>query len=96
MSAGSCVPIRSSRGFTARADEVDRVVGFELGADDYVTKPFSPRELTLRVRAILRRHSRPIDEEESLEHRSLRLDSERHRCFVENAEVISPQRNSIY
>jgi two-component system phosphate regulon response regulator PhoB len=40
---------------TARAEEVDRVVGFELGADDYVTKPFSPRELVLRVRAILRR-----------------------------------------
>ncbi len=72
---------------TARADEVDRVVGFELGADDYVTKPFSPRELTLRVRAILRRRSQQIDEEESLEHRSLRLDSERHRCFVENVEV---------
>jgi len=72
---------------TARADEVDRVVGFELGADDYVTKPFSPRELTLRVRAILRRRSRQIDGEEFLEHRGLRLDSERHRCFVENAEV---------
>jgi DNA-binding response OmpR family regulator len=42
---------------TARADEVDRVVGFELGADDYVTKPFSPRELVLRVRAVLRRRN---------------------------------------
>ena len=40
---------------TARADEVDRVVGFELGADDYVIKPFSPREVVARVRAILRR-----------------------------------------
>jgi two-component system catabolic regulation response regulator CreB len=40
---------------TARADEVDRVVGLELGADDYVVKPFSPRELTARVRAVLRR-----------------------------------------
>src|SRR6202007_2085771 len=40
---------------TARGEEVDRVVGFELGADDYVTKPFSPRELVLRVQAILRR-----------------------------------------
>jgi two-component system, OmpR family, phosphate regulon response regulator PhoB len=40
---------------TARAEEVDRVVGLELGADDYVTKPFSPRELTLRIKAVLRR-----------------------------------------
>src|SRR5215469_3489201 len=42
---------------TARGDEADRVVGLELGADDYVTKPFSPRELTARVRALLRRTS---------------------------------------
>jgi DNA-binding response OmpR family regulator len=40
---------------TARGEEVDRIVGFELGADDYVVKPFSPRELTLRVKAVLRR-----------------------------------------
>jgi DNA-binding response OmpR family regulator len=44
---------------TARGDEVDRVLGLELGADDYVTKPFSPRELVARVRAILRRTDRP-------------------------------------
>ncbi|MGH2488176.1 MAG: response regulator transcription factor [Candidatus Limnocylindria bacterium] len=42
---------------TARDDETDKVVGLELGADDYVTKPFSPRELTARVRAVLRRHA---------------------------------------
>ena len=72
---------------TARADEVDRVVGFELGADDYVTKPFSPRELTLRVRAILRRRSAHVDEAEPFQHRGLRVDSERHRCFVEDVEV---------
>jgi len=46
---------------TARIDEVDRVVGFELGADDYVTKPFSPRELVARVRAVLRRSGRTIE-----------------------------------
>ena len=40
---------------TAKAEEIDRIVGFEVGADDYVVKPFSPRELTLRVEAILRR-----------------------------------------
>jgi len=46
---------------TARADEIDRIVGFELGADDYVLKPFSPREVVSRVRAILRRAGVPAD-----------------------------------
>ena len=74
---------------TAKADEVDRVVGLELGADDYVTKPFSPRELTLRVRAVLRRRT-PSGEAtaaRSLEHGPLRIDPERHRCHVEGGEV---------
>ena len=48
---------------TARVDEIDRIVGLELGADDYVTKPFSPRELVLRVQAVLRRLAGPVDEE---------------------------------
>ncbi|HXK25582.1 MAG TPA: response regulator [Myxococcota bacterium] len=72
---------------TAKADEVDRVVGLELGADDYVTKPFSPRELTLRVRAVLRRRKPPAPPSESLAHGALRLDPGRHRCFVGSAEV---------
>jgi DNA-binding response OmpR family regulator len=46
---------------TARDDEVDRVLGLELGADDYVTKPFSPRELVARVKAVLRRHGHPVE-----------------------------------
>jgi two-component system, OmpR family, phosphate regulon response regulator PhoB len=73
---------------TARADEVDRVVGLEIGADDYVTKPFSPRELTLRVRAVLRRRQ-PTSSSGSqvLERAELRLDPERHRCFVEQNEI---------
>jgi DNA-binding response OmpR family regulator len=48
---------------TARGDETDRIVGLELGADDYVVKPFSPKELVARVRAVLRRTSAPHDEE---------------------------------
>jgi two-component system phosphate regulon response regulator PhoB len=72
---------------TAKADEVDRVVGFELGADDYVTKPFSPRELVLRVGAVLRRKTAEAASGGALEHKSLRLDPDRHRCFVDGAEV---------
>jgi len=72
---------------TAKAEEVDRVVGLELGADDYVTKPFSPRELLLRVRAVLRRKQPQWASEEALEHDTLRLDPQRHRCFVDGAEI---------
>ena len=50
---------------TARTDEIDRVVGLELGADDYVVKPFSPRELSARVRARLRRHPSPVERPEA-------------------------------
>ena len=70
---------------TARADEVDRVVGLELGADDYVTKPFSPRELTLRVRAVLRRRQLPSST--VLESGPIALDADRHRCHVDGEEV---------
>jgi two-component system phosphate regulon response regulator PhoB len=72
---------------TAKADEVDRVVGLELGADDYVTKPFSPRELSLRVRAVLRRRRPQAPEGAVLEKKNVRLDSQRHRCFVSDQEV---------
>ncbi len=72
---------------TARAEEVDRVVGFEVGADDYVTKPFSPRELVLRVRALLRRRSEPSRDAAPLEQAGLRLEPERHRCFADGAEI---------
>jgi len=72
---------------TAKADEIDRVVGFELGADDYVTKPFSPRELVLRVGAVLRRRQGSDAESTQLQYGALRIDSNRHRCFVESEEV---------
>jgi two-component system phosphate regulon response regulator PhoB len=72
---------------TAKSEEVDRVVGFELGADDYVAKPFSPRELTLRVRAVLRRRASAPGLGRSIERGMLRIDPERHRCFVQEQEI---------
>ena len=72
---------------TAKGEEVDRVVGFELGADDYVAKPFSPRELTLRVAAILRRVHQEPTADGAVEHGGLLLDPNRHRCEVEGQQV---------
>jgi len=72
---------------TALSQEVDRVVGFELGADDYVTKPFSPRELILRVRAVLRRHGSGERSEQVLKHGKLILDITRRRCSVDERQV---------
>ena len=72
---------------TARAEELDRVVGFEVGADDYVTKPFSARELALRVKAVLRRAGSAPSGERPLCHGSLELDRERHRCRVAGRDV---------
>jgi len=74
---------------TARSEEIDRVVGFELGADDYITKPFSPRELVLRVQAVLRR-TKPPKEVRSSEYivvGALEIDVPRHRVIVESEEL---------
>ncbi len=74
---------------SARDDEIDRVVALEIGADDYVTKPFSVRELLLRVDALLRRLT-PRSEtptEEELTHGPLRLDRGRRRCLIEQGEI---------
>jgi two-component system, OmpR family, phosphate regulon response regulator PhoB len=73
---------------TARSEEVDRVVGFELGADDYVAKPFSVRELLLRVQAILRRREPPPTTTEGpIDFGVLRVDRASHRAWVEGGEV---------
>jgi two-component system, OmpR family, phosphate regulon response regulator PhoB len=74
---------------TAKGDDIDRVVGFEVGADDYVTKPFSVRELVLRVRAILRRSDTvPAPAAQaSVSYGELRIDFEGHRVFVAEEEV---------
>ena len=77
---------------TARDSEVDKVVGLELGADDYVTKPFSHRELVARIRAVLRRQSGPATSEEgaALEAGPVRMDVERHLVTVAGEPVALP------
>ena len=78
---------------TARGDEYDRIVGFEVGADDYVVKPFSVREVVLRVKALARRTFErrqaqlSIDGGRRLKHEGLEVDPARHRVFIESEEV---------
>jgi two-component system phosphate regulon response regulator PhoB len=72
---------------TARAEEVDRIIGFELGADDYVTKPFSPRELVLRVRAILRRRETDRESEKFIQIGDLLIDIEGHHASVKKMPI---------
>jgi two-component system, OmpR family, phosphate regulon response regulator PhoB len=73
---------------TAKSDEIDRVVGFEVGADDYIVKPFSMRELTLRVKAILRRcESEQAAAASLLTLGGITIDTERHRVVSSNVEI---------
>lgn len=73
---------------TARAEEEDRIRGFEIGADDYVCKPFSPRELTLRVKGLLhRRDERPETGVKSFTIGPVRLDEDRHEVLVDGEPV---------
>ena len=72
---------------TAKGEEIDRVVGFELGADDYITKPFSVRELVLRVRAILKRRQSTPPPPATIRFGVLAIDREAHRVWVDSEEV---------
>ncbi|GAB3176393.1 MULTISPECIES: response regulator transcription factor [Micromonospora] len=77
---------------TARDSEIDKVVGLEIGADDYVTKPYSPRELVARIRAVLRRQSPEVTESgaPTLAAGPVRMDIERHVVTVDGAAVQLP------
>ena len=80
---------------TAKAEEVDRIVGLEFGADDYVTKPFSPREMILRIKAILRRgQSNDGAAEASMTRGSITIDPARHRVLV-GGQAGRPDRGRI-
>ena len=82
---GDSVPILFC---TARDDEIDRVLGLEMGGDDYITKPFSPREVVARVKAVLRRTGGPIDaEDRSLVIGAVELNRSRHRVTVSGEPI---------
>jgi len=89
--ATSSVPIII---LTAKDTEVDKVVGLELGADDYVTKPFSMRELVARVRAVLRRgrEQEATDTTTAVEANGIRIDSERHEVLVRGKRIELPPK----
>jgi two-component system alkaline phosphatase synthesis response regulator PhoP len=72
---------------TAKGEESDRIVGLELGADDYITKPFSPGEVVARVRALLRRANRPPGSESKLTYGPISVDIDRHIVRIDKKEV---------
>ena len=72
---------------TARADESDRIVGLELGADDYLVKPFSPKELVARVRAVLRRVDASVETPDIVRAAGLSIDTARRAVTIEDAAV---------
>lgn len=73
---------------TARDEEIDRIVGLEIGGDDYVTKPFSPRELAVRIKAILKRtQTNAAPSNPPISHGDLRLDTNRHLCILAGRQI---------
>ena len=90
MRAHSDVPIIV---ISARADEIDRVVGLEVGADDYVTKPFGVREVVARIRAVLRRVRRPeASQSDSVSRGRLTIDRRARRVHLDGAELTLPAK----
>ncbi|MFQ6001846.1 MAG: winged helix-turn-helix domain-containing protein, partial [Anaerolineae bacterium] len=72
---------------TARGEDVDRIVGLELGADDYVVKPFNPRELVARIKAVLRRSRAGVRADQVLEVGNLRIDPAKREVWVEGKRI---------
>lgn len=93
---GVCKAIRSASEvpiimLTAKDTEIDKVIGFEIGADDYVTKPYSKNELLARMKAVLRRNGGPREAENGiLEAGPIRMDIERHTVFFNDVKVNMP------
>jgi DNA-binding response OmpR family regulator len=83
-STTSAIPILM---LTAKAGEIDRVLGLELGADDYVTKPFSPRELVLRVKSLLRREPNRAEQKDRIQLGDLCVDIPRHQVTVKGKRI---------
>jgi two-component system phosphate regulon response regulator PhoB len=91
-----CREIRTSDTFndiavimlTAKGEEIDRIVGFELGADDYVTKPFSVRELILRVKVILKKQSEMSANEKTIEYGPILMNLDAHNVTVDGKDII--------
>ena len=73
---------------TAKGEEVDRIIGFELGADDYVTKPFSVRELILRVKVILKKQTDAVENNELVEFGPIKLNLDAHEVLINDDEII--------
>ncbi len=72
---------------TAKGEETDKILGLELGADDYVTKPFSPKELVARIKAVLRRHDTERSPQKIIIGNMLRLFPEKHEAYVEGQRI---------
>ena len=85
--ASSDVPVIM---LTARDDEIDKVVGLEIGADDYVTKPFSPREVVARVKAVLRRSEQQPEAPAAITVAEFEIDSGRRTVLTPDGEVVQP------